>query len=107
MRLAADLVQQYEMLRSRMLADEEDRVFGDRNVSVEILISRGLIGWSQVWDRCGRDSEAGSLSSAKTTGSGSEARLSCERAAEITRILVNMTLEHLTHSSTTGKELKL
>jgi hypothetical protein len=95
------------MLRSQVLADEKDSVFGERHVSVDIFISRGLIGWSQVWDRYGRDSEAGRLSSAKATGSGSKARLSCESAPEITRILVNMTLGHVTHSSPTEKESKL
>ena len=107
MSLAAEIAQQYEVLRSRVLADEGERVFRDRNVSVEILISQGMIGWSKLWDKCGQDRELSSLASDKAVGSGSEAKLSCERESEITSILVNMTLGHLKNSNTTEKESNL
>ena len=103
MRVTDELMQQYEMLRSRVLADKENSVFSAGNVSVEILSTRGLIGWSQVWAGSVRDNEAGSLSSARTTVSGSETRLSCERESEAVSILVNMALGYLNTSKTTEK----
>ena len=107
MALSADILQHYEVLRSRFLTDEHESVFSHRELSVDILINQGLFGWSRVWDKCDRNSEPGSLASARATGSGPETRLSSEIAPEITSILVNMTFQHLRSATTTQKESNL
>lgn len=101
MALSTDILQHYEVLRSRFLADEHERVFSNRELSIDILISQGLIGWSKVWDRCEQNNHNDSLAPEQPAESDSEASVLCERAPEITRILVNMTLQHLNNSTTT------
>lgn len=99
-----DLVQQYERLRAQVVADEGERVVRDRTVSAEILISQGLIGWATRWSGGGPACEGSHRGAETTPVSGADVTVSCNRNAEITRILVNMTVPHMIPTQMPGKE---
>jgi hypothetical protein len=87
---ADDIALEYELLRSRVFAD--DRVLSPRSAGMFII--QGIIGWSKMYDKYSRTRrivvhEPVDLPS----------RLPFEMQSEITSILASMTLSHLKESN--------
>lgn len=105
--MSDEMMQHYEVLRSQMLADKGDSMLSPRNLSVGILISQGLIGWSKLWGRGDQEMKTGRLVSEPAVDSGAEARGSFAMESELRNILVNITLQHLHNIPTQAKGEKL
>jgi hypothetical protein len=100
------MMQDYEVLRAQILADEGEGILKPRHISVGILLSQGLIAWSKLWGRWDQEMKTGRPVSEQAPDSGSEARCLCDREAELRNILVNITLPHVHHERCQAQEGK-